>query len=620
MKKKEIKRKVSEMKLFRFLFFLFAAASAANAAETPYGVCAHVSRMPEWKIAAKELDAVKAGGIGWVRTDFDWKYIQPKQGIWDYSKLDRLVQTAKEKKVNILPVLGYDVRWARPVDKHLDLWREYVRRTVSRYSGELRYWEVWNEANQINSSEYTRLTPATYTKLLKAAYEEIKKIDPSIQVLYSGTGGVPIPFIEKTLQAGAAQYFDIMNIHPYAMSSIPEKTKEQVDPLFKLFEKYKLKKPLWVTEFSWATHKLQPVEPVLEIALKRLSIDPKTVHAAVVRNHAMETLNGEMFPAYNFTADLFPNRTDIEEKDLKTLDPRKYPVLVPSLTEAFQYSCADDLVNYVRKGGILLLHSNGLPFYYDTWQDAMGNWRRSKGDPTPLLKTLHIGWLVSWQDKVPNNGQIDYAPGVTGPKIYFEGRERYLSDANLKPGDKLIPILIQKKNSFSAPVVGIYKLNSDLKGSIIMSVIRTSGGVAQSVQAKFLPRAVLYFLSIGAEGIFWYKFIAEEQSSTALGGHFGIVHKDLSPREAFKSYHFLTQMCPAGSSRPVIRNNGNLYQASWKRPDGRRVLACWTTRKTEEFTPGFAVAEAYDYLGKKLPAAKKYPANDGIIYLLQSNK
>ena len=53
---------------------------------------------------------------------------------------------------------------------------------------------------------------------------------------------MPIPFIEKTLQAGAAQYFDIMNIHPYAMSSIPEKTKEQVDPLFKLFEKYKLKK------------------------------------------------------------------------------------------------------------------------------------------------------------------------------------------------------------------------------------------------------------------------------------------------------------------------------------------------------------------------------------------
>ena len=607
------------MKRFCILIFLFTAAvSVVNAADSPYGVCAHVSRMPEWKNAAAELAVVRSGGIGWVRSDFDWKYIQTKQGEWDYSRLDQLVRTAKEKNVNILPILGYDVKWARPVNKNLDLWREYVRRTVSRYAKDLRYWEVWNEANLVNGAEYTRLTPETYTQLLKAAYEEIKKIDPKLQVLFSGTGGVPIPFIEKALKAGAAQYFDIMNIHPYGTTAIPEKAREQIEPLFVLFEKYKVKKPFWVTEFSWPTHKPQPIEPVLEVALKKLSIDPKAVNVAVVRNHAMETLNGEMFPAYNFTVDLFPKRTDIEAKDLKTLDPVKYPVLVPSLTEAFQHTCAEDLLNYVRKGGILILHSNGFPFYYTTYPDGTGKWRRSQFDSSSLLKALHIAWLVSWRDKVPQNGQIKYAPGVTGPKVYFAGKERYLSDANLQKGDELIPILVQSKNSFTAPVVGIYKLNSDLKGAIIMSVIRTSGGVTQEVQGKFLPRAILYFLSAGAERVFWYKFLAEEQSATALGGHFGIVHRDLSPRDAFKAYQFLTKMCPAGSERPQIRNNANLYQAAWKRPDGSSVLAFWTVKAPEEFTPDFAVAEAYDYLGNKLPVAQKFSANGGIVYLIKS--
>ena len=150
------------MKRFSILFFLSAAVIfAANAADSPYGVCAHVSRMPEWKNAAEEFAVVKSGGLEWVRTDFDWKYIQSKPEEWDYSRLDQLVRTAKEKNVNILPILGYDVKWARPVDKHLDLWREYVRRTVSRYAKEIRYWEVWNEANLVNGAEYTRLTPET---------------------------------------------------------------------------------------------------------------------------------------------------------------------------------------------------------------------------------------------------------------------------------------------------------------------------------------------------------------------------------------------------------------------------------------------------------------------------
>lgn len=603
----------------KMLFFILTAAAMALLAqntESPYGICAHVSRMPEWKNADRELKVIKSGGIDWVRTDFDWKYIQKKPGEWDYSHLDELLKTAKKQKVNILPILCYDVPWVVPVYKNLDRWREYVRRTVSRYAKDLRYWEVWNEANHINGPDYTRLNAEQYTGLLKAAYEEIKKIDPNLQVLYGGTAGVPVPFIERSLKAGASRYFDIMNIHPYAGRTQPESTKTQIDPLFALFAEYNVKKPVWVTEFSWPTHMAVSVAvPVLNIALPKLGLDPKIVTAAVVRNPAMDSYFGKEFPAEDFSVEAFPNRKEIAYSDLKNLDVAKYPVLIPSLTEAFPRKYFNDVADYVRRGGVLVLCCNGFPFYYDAVQDASGKWKRIQKSSAELMKALHIDWLAAWRDGVPAGGKVRLSPGLKG-EIRVSGGERYLSAKNLKNGDALIPILIQENGKYSAPVAGIYKLDSDLKGAVIMSVACTSGGVPQTVQGKFLPRACLYFLSAGIEKIFWYKFLAEESSPTEIAWHFGIVHRDLSPRDAFTAYRFLTQMLPAGSSRPVMKDNGNLYSASWKRPDGVKVHAYWAIGAPERVKLPFSVRGAYDYLGRKVTVSGTLTANDGPVYLI----
>ncbi len=176
---------------------------------------------------------MRQADIGWARTDFDWTTVQPRQdGPWDYSLIDRTVQSAEEGGITILPILGYDVAWARPAYKHLDAWRQYVRNIVSRYKGRLHYWEVWNEPDL---EQFWKDTPdaAHYTLLLKAAYEEIKAVDPSAQVLLGGVSGIPMDYLKGIYDAGGGAFFDIMNVHPYRYPLTPEASPLK-DDLYKL--------------------------------------------------------------------------------------------------------------------------------------------------------------------------------------------------------------------------------------------------------------------------------------------------------------------------------------------------------------------------------------------------
>lgn len=186
---------------------LFAGLSLAAAPEAklndPYGVCAHVS-LGELSLAPKEFPLMREAGINWVRTDFSWSWVEKKRNQWNFDHFDKLMRLVRQEKMNILPILNYDVPWATPAWKNLDAWSEYVRRVVSRYSKDLSYWEVWNEQN-IDGFWRDKADGENYTRLLRRTCEEIRKINPNLKILYGGTSGVPLGFIEKSFAAGAGQ-------------------------------------------------------------------------------------------------------------------------------------------------------------------------------------------------------------------------------------------------------------------------------------------------------------------------------------------------------------------------------------------------------------------------------
>lgn len=605
----------------------FCAASLAAAqpgAYDPYGVCAHVSRS-EFEIAPQEFKLMRAAGINWVRTDFDWLRIQPrKDGEWNFRKLDELIALAKKNGMNVLPILDYDVPWATPAYKHMELWREYVRRTVTHFKNDLRFWEVWNEENLAGM---WRDVPngANYAMLLKASYGEIKKIDPKLQVLYGGTAGIPLAFVEDSLKAGAASGFDIMNIHPYRKDNVPEDALvRDIRDLRALLAKYGAgEKPLWITEIGWPTNQANTLFRSLLIPiLENSGFNLKQVKIACVHDPAYP------FSTISTTIDfrkIFPMAKSVDTvtlKELAKLNPKEYPVLIPSVDETFPMAYFDALENYVKRGGTVIF-SRGVPLYYDLVKKADGRTEKVQVDDR-YRNRLHIGWAAWWTDKgVPHNtSRTAVAPEFKGKvKIQDLPGEIFLTDKKLKQGDRLVPIIYGVRDGFRGLSGALFELNSDLKGKVIAVTYKSStGGSTEQFQAEVLPRTYLLAFSAGVRRLFWYEFQSPEGIPFDQESHFGITHKDLSPKPAYLAYKALTAMRPDGSTVPQVNTAANgIYTAVWSRPDGRKVHAVWTAREKRKCALRITgkIESAVGYLGQKASVnASAFTATPQIVYLL----
>jgi hypothetical protein len=305
---------------------------------SPFGILIHLEGGGENNTMIGHLDKVAEMGARWNRTDFSWSNIERSQGEWNFETHDRIVDRLVEQQIRPLGILLYDVPWAHPAHKHPDAWLTYVEKTVTRYKDRIRYWEVWNEPNLMQFWENP--DGADYATLLKATYKKIKEIDPELTVLYAGTSGIPLDFIEKSFKAGAVDCFDRMAFHPYrgefnTMERVVGYDRE-IRALQQLMEKYGVgDKKLWITEMglsSWQTVNPSTIEAFCE--MKRQKDPDKAWKLAMFyddNNPAGNTLTAAEIVA------LFDNREDISidnlgYPDLATVDVSLYDaVLCPPM-------------------------------------------------------------------------------------------------------------------------------------------------------------------------------------------------------------------------------------------------------------------------------------------------
>ena len=458
--------------------------------------------------------------------------------------------------------------------------------------------------------------PDTYVPLLKRTYEEIKRVDPNLKVVYGGTAGVPLDFIEGTFKAGAGNYFDIMCIHPYRFRGVPEELIPQIDGLKQLMKKYRLEnKPLWFSEIGWSSSSPSPYfRSVLPALFRKAGLEPKETTVAIVSDI------DKMFPSglHLDPQRVFPEFRDvkiIKLDQLRNIDIRQYPVIVPSTDEDFPAAYIPQLVDYVRRGGTLLLPF-GVPFYYD--QQANGK-RVDTG--LRFMKDFHIGWDAWWLKDVPQEAPLQ--PAADFAKAFGQlpaVGNRYLHTRNLAPGDEFIPAIDAVSGKFRGHVVGIYKFNSDLKGKIIISTLcETLEGVSVERQAELLSRTYLVALSHGVDRVFWYCLRSRQENLDTLESHFGVLHENGRPKPSFAAYRTLIRLLPVGSTIPQFRQTGQICTASWTRPDGVKVWAFWTIASDESVSLNIIgnVFEVRNHLGEKLPdPGKRYTLTTGPVYLL----
>lgn len=204
-------------------------------------------------------------GARWNRWEVRWDAIEPIRGRYDWRATDAAVSASVSAGLQVNGILISTPEWAadpanhglpsglfRPWNDPRNLWARFVRDAVSRYRGQVRAWEVWNEPD--DAAVFWPGTVADYYQLLKVSYQAIKSVDPSALVLIGGLAHWPNPgFLDELLRLmmadGTARargyYFDVLALHTY---SRPSDVRDRVIQSRQKLEATVGPKPIWVNE------------------------------------------------------------------------------------------------------------------------------------------------------------------------------------------------------------------------------------------------------------------------------------------------------------------------------------------------------------------------------------
>ena len=214
-----------------------------------------------------------------MRTDFGFSLICKVPGKFNFERTDELVDKLAEKGIQVLPVLqGYD--WGirpecRPLYKHLDEWRSYVRAVAEHYKGRIHAYEIWNEQD----GGFWRPAPnaAQYVKLLKIAYREIKAVDPAATVIVGGMCYWNDSYMKDIYLAGGKGHFDAVAVHPYGDGPDASAKMALGVERFKalLAANGDADKELWITECGGSSNRssLMDQQPEMMVQAIRIALE-----------------------------------------------------------------------------------------------------------------------------------------------------------------------------------------------------------------------------------------------------------------------------------------------------------------------------------------------------------
>lgn len=232
----------------------------------PFGVNFHFTRIPVAD-AERELLMARKIGIKWGRGIlFDWAETEP-DFTQSYEKYRELIEMLARYDISYLGGVYFTPAWASsaPKDSEYIVWSRVMPeqhlerltdfcRNIAQCAPFVKYWEVGNECDLegmwkgrwqhfVNRDQEAIIRD--YVDFLRHAAYGFREGNPDAVILYNGiatlNGGSYPGFFRRSLEAGAAQWFDIMNIH-YKVS-LPQ-TRE----LLSKFDKGDI--PIWVTELG----------------------------------------------------------------------------------------------------------------------------------------------------------------------------------------------------------------------------------------------------------------------------------------------------------------------------------------------------------------------------------
>lgn len=614
------------------IFLLFQAPVAGQVLfpctqtlQNPYGICTHVTRKGwDYEIRDREMEMLQEVGMGWIRSDLDMGTAFGSPTEFNPETFDTVLESADKTDLQLLGILTWlgKYPWDDP-DYHT-----FIDTLAFHFNGRIRYWELLNEVNLMPG---IKNLPEKYVKSLAVVYDRLKDRSPQNQVVLSGLADMQSNFYEELCKLKAQDYYDVMNFHSYIR---PEELIHCFEKIAKLMEHYDFRKPVWLTECGMSTYENTETSEgfytdFLPAALKRINIQESAVTVGYLQDRATgyRILNDAEVERY-----LKPKAkrvTAVDFHQLRGLNPSRVPVLIATTDEYFPLDYFPLLVDYVKRGGTIVLAS-GMPFYYNSTMPSK-TWFELHRLRTKLYPILHMSPLTQRYDSITTESLGDVPPFVdrcADADFEYEFRidanhpARYLSGESMLPGDSLISMITAGTERIKGTVAGIYKLNSDnLTGNIVFQTRMYGHPIPdkEEEQARRVARIYLLAFAYGIDRVFWYNFRSREENRNDPEDCFGLIHADFSEKPSMRAYRTLTKFCPDGSARPTIKSNDNIFRAQWVTPDKHVVQAIWSPYETLKYTYKIPPkATIYNHLGEVIKCTdNRLTLSDGVLYIVE---
>lgn len=222
------------------------------------------------------VSLAKKYGFNSFRADMQWQRVEKKMSLFGISKIlqnnDQLFNIYTHTSItSTLLILNYGNKLYTPKgypsdDQEISAFANYVDWVTKRYSGKVKYYEVWNEWLQgtgIQNKTKPSADPAIYTKLTKESYIQIKRNDPNAIVMIGSINPtIPkyITWANGLIEQGILHYCDAISIHAYSTRMSKDNTKEPEQSINEIdsFEssivrQYGKSKPIYITEMGYPT-------------------------------------------------------------------------------------------------------------------------------------------------------------------------------------------------------------------------------------------------------------------------------------------------------------------------------------------------------------------------------
>jgi hypothetical protein len=172
----------------------------------------------------------------WVRVmgPSDWDLLEPQRGVWNWGPLDTAVAANQGRQIILMAFVRPD--WVGDAE-FVPQFVQYVQAMASRYTGQVRAIEIWNEPWYQGSYPY--VLPGTnwvqmlqyYMGMLQSARAAVKSVSSSIQVFGPAwQSSYWTDAAAQFVQFGGGSLVDCYTYHDYSMNASPPDQDTQFSP------------------------------------------------------------------------------------------------------------------------------------------------------------------------------------------------------------------------------------------------------------------------------------------------------------------------------------------------------------------------------------------------------